>query len=402
MSDWARGVSMCFFLNRQQTRPPNFGIPVSAEQVVSVTEPDDVEAAQSHQAADVQSAQPLAAENANVRVTGSQRVNGTYSIQFEIYDNASNVIERESQACAGIYYTIKVTGNQPQIINTDVTDGEGKTLRVFSYDPNARAYLYIGHRQDVEADLPQSRSTDALIYDEALLNSEDADQTLALHDEEKLQRITTTRLWKPWTYSEDLRSFLITVEAHPRTRRHVEYFQDLERRGVGNTVGYGHYERELRGDGSRNPAFDHYMRLYPDARHPISEEDAIILLEADIVRRGGISSFNAAEGNNALRVPLHQCEFDALVDMTYNAGMAGVGINARRGRDNVAPYDWLTGETVKNLLHQGKYTEAGDTIVFRTNTEGGQRSAGVQRRRNAERGIFFGGSYQWRDYPIPE
>jgi|GEM_PF-4307999 len=60
-------------------------------------------------------------------------------------------------------------------------------------------------------------------------------------------------------------------------------------------------------------------------------------------------------------MPLYQHEFDALVDITYNTGIHN-GINASSGRDITEPHNLVTGETIKNLLHMGKYIEAGNTI----------------------------------------
>jgi len=325
--------------------------------------------------------------NFNENTSSSKENAKRYSIQFCISDTNGN-------RCDGMFYTIKIEDKQEIIIGE--TDEEGCTEQVFSEIENDKAYLYIGHRQESFDDLLIVRTTDEHIHDEFILNYESVDnQIMTLFQENqqnKICQIRTQRLWKPWNYSESFRLFLMEVETL------VLYFRDIEGNGRGNTIGYGHYETVLLGDGRRNPVFDRYMRLYPDIRHPISEQDAINLLDIDIVRKGGVTSFNSVTGENAILVPLYQYEFDALVDITYNSGIAGTGVNAHNGRDISTPHNSVSGETIKNLLHAGRYTEAGNTIPYRTNTVNGIWIRGIQRRRNAEKGIFFNEHYTWSNY----
>jgi|GEM_PF-6538424 len=43
-------------------------------------------------------------------------------------------------------------------------------------------------------------------------------------------------------------------------------------------------------------------------------------------------------------------------------------------------------------------TKAGNVIPYRTNTVNREWSRGIQRRRNAQKGIFFNEHYRWNDY----
>jgi lysozyme len=75
----------------------------------------------------------------------------------------------------------------------------------------------------------------------------------------------------------------------------------------------------------------------------------------------------------AVKVPLNQGQFDALVSIFYNAGVAA-----------------LTSSTLVRLLNMGDF--AGAAAQFpRWNMSGGVRMKGLDRRREAERLVFLGG-----------
>jgi lysozyme len=74
----------------------------------------------------------------------------------------------------------------------------------------------------------------------------------------------------------------------------------------------------------------------------------------------------------AIKVPLNQRQFDALVSIFYNAGVSA-----------------LTASTLIRLLNMGDF--AGAAAQFpRWNQSGGEVLKGLQRRREAERLVFLG------------
>lgn len=78
----------------------------------------------------------------------------------------------------------------------------------------------------------------------------------------------------------------------------------------------------------------------------------------------------------AVKVPLNQRQFDALVSIFYNAGVAA-----------------LTSSTLVRLLNMGDFAGAAGQF-WRWNMSGGVRMKGLDRRREAERLVFLGGDAQ--------
>jgi lysozyme len=75
----------------------------------------------------------------------------------------------------------------------------------------------------------------------------------------------------------------------------------------------------------------------------------------------------------AVRVPLNQRQFDAVVSIFYNAGVSA-----------------MSASTMVRLLNMGDYAGAAGQFP-RWNQSGGAVMKGLQRRREAERLVFLGG-----------
>lgn len=75
---------------------------------------------------------------------------------------------------------------------------------------------------------------------------------------------------------------------------------------------------------------------------------------------------------NLVRVPLKQCQFDALVSFTYNLGIGN-----------------LKSSTLLKMLNEGYYANAALQFA-RWNKNDGVVMAGLTRRREAERKLFSG------------
>lgn len=78
--------------------------------------------------------------------------------------------------------------------------------------------------------------------------------------------------------------------------------------------------------------------------------------------------------NRLVTVPLTQNQFDALVSLVFNIGQGN-----------------FEGSTVLRRLNQKSYGAAADAFLMWTKI-GGQISAGLVRRREAERKLFSGGA----------
>lgn len=76
-----------------------------------------------------------------------------------------------------------------------------------------------------------------------------------------------------------------------------------------------------------------------------------------------------------VRVPLDQCQFDALVDFTFNLGCGA-----------------LERSTLLFLLNQGQYSAAAAQFP-KWNKAGGKEVAGLTKRRNDEMKLFMEGAY---------
>jgi GH24 family phage-related lysozyme (muramidase) len=94
---------------------------------------------------------------------------------------------------------------------------------------------------------------------------------------------------------------------------------------------------------------------------------------ADRLRREVDQRYGAAV--NSIGVPLTQNQFDALTSFVYNVGPGGVASNSNVGR----------------ALRARDYQAAADGLLAWDHA-GGQRLAGLTRRRQAERALFLSGA----------
>lgn len=101
---------------------------------------------------------------------------------------------------------------------------------------------------------------------------------------------------------------------------------------------------------------------------------------------------DVADLHHDVHVPLYQREFDALTDFRFNAGHGASDFSG--GRSNTGKHDKISKCSISGHLNSGSYTEAGNRILTTANTIDGRWSKGVQNRRNFQRGMFFGESWQ--------
>lgn len=143
------------------------------------------------------------------------------------------------------------------------------------------------------------------------------------------------------------------MQTSVKGRALIESFEGLRLRVYNDidgypTIGYGH-------------------KLLPGESYPygITQQEADALLARDLVR--------TEDGVNFLvRVPLTQGQFDALVDFTYNLGIGSLGES-----------------TLLRLLNQGDYAGAAAQFPLWDHA-GADVSAGLLRRREAEKEMFLG------------
>jgi lysozyme len=128
------------------------------------------------------------------------------------------------------------------------------------------------------------------------------------------------------------------------------------------TIGYGHR------------LFD--PEAFPDG---ISEEQAAKILASDVR-----DAEQAVE--RLVKVPLAQCQFDALVDFCFNLGA---------GR--------LASSTLLKVLNGGRYEAAAEQLL-RWDLAGGEQNAGLKARREAEFALWTNSSAVQSaapPYPLP-
>lgn len=128
--------------------------------------------------------------------------------------------------------------------------------------------------------------------------------------------------------------------------RSAPYHGALDPRGLW-TIGYGTTEG-----------------VGPNTR-PVTPARAQALLMSDVDRR-------FAPAINALRLPLNQNQFDALVSFVYNVGPGAIGPSTHVGR----------------ALRAHQWRAAADAMLLWDHA-GGQVSAGLARRRRRERALFL-------------
>jgi GH24 family phage-related lysozyme (muramidase) len=87
-------------------------------------------------------------------------------------------------------------------------------------------------------------------------------------------------------------------------------------------------------------------------------------------------------------VKLYQREFDANIDVRFNAGFGSTDFTG--GFKNTAPHTRLSSSSITNFLNRGRYTQAGNRILTIANSAVGAWHKGVQNRRNDQKNVFFG------------
>ncbi|WP_233886686.1 lysozyme [Paraburkholderia flagellata] len=161
----------------------------------------------------------------------------------------------------------------------------------------------------------------------------------------------TQRLGKPWKMSEDGVKFLEGWEAYSAT------IYDTDGSKAGNaTVGYGHLVHlgKISGAASEKPF-----------QKGISEAQAEALLRQDI-------AWAERTINDAIKVPLFQFEYDALVCFMYNLQHHG--------------------DALLDFVNTGQYNKVGDRMRTYA-TSKGHPIKGLLRRRHREAEMFEAGVY---------
>lgn len=91
----------------------------------------------------------------------------------------------------------------------------------------------------------------------------------------------------------------------------------------------------------------------------------------------------------AVKVPLAQREFDAMVSIVYNTGPGLASKLGQPGRDGVITLANGQPSTLLRMLNQGERRAAADAFLS-WNRSGGAVMLGLRRRRAAERALFLG------------
>jgi lysozyme len=120
------------------------------------------------------------------------------------------------------------------------------------------------------------------------------------------------------------------------------------------------------------PTIGYGATYYPDGRRVTLADPPITEAEASALLAAMVEAF-AAGIEQALRVPVTQPQFDALVSWAYN-----VGLDAARN------------STLMRLLNAGELMQAANQLL-RWNRAGGKVINGLTRRREAERELFLSG-----------
>lgn len=108
---------------------------------------------------------------------------------------------------------------------------------------------------------------------------------------------------------------------------------------------------------------------WPDGR-PVRKGDRVTKEQGEELFRAILSTFERGV-LDAVKVPLTQPQFDALVSFAYNVGLGALGTS-----------------TLLRKLNAGEYREAADQFL-RWDKAGGKVLAGLTRRREAERELFL-------------
>lgn len=109
--------------------------------------------------------------------------------------------------------------------------------------------------------------------------------------------------------------------------------------------------------------------VYPSGM-PVKATDVCTAAQAESYLKHDLARFEA-DVMKAVRVPLSQCQFDALVSFFYNLG-----------------YSKIKYSTMLKMLNAGNYSGAADQLL-RWVSPGSAVEKGLRRRREAERKLFL-------------
>lgn len=109
--------------------------------------------------------------------------------------------------------------------------------------------------------------------------------------------------------------------------------------------------------------------VYPNGVK-VKKGDKITLEQAKQYKAHDLAKFEKAV-NDAVKVPLNQNQFNALVSLAYNIGVSA-----------------FTNSTLVKRLNEGNYKAAADQFLVWINA-GGKRMQGLVNRRNKEREVFL-------------
>lgn len=109
--------------------------------------------------------------------------------------------------------------------------------------------------------------------------------------------------------------------------------------------------------------------VYPNSQK-VKKGDRITLEQAKQYKAHDLAKFEKAV-SDAVKVPLNQNQFNALVSLAYNIGVSA-----------------FTNSTLVKRLNDGNYKAAADQFLAWVNA-GGKRMQGLVNRRNKERELFL-------------
>lgn len=113
----------------------------------------------------------------------------------------------------------------------------------------------------------------------------------------------------------------------------------------------------------------HWTIGYGHAGPTVSRGQSITEAEAEVLLRADLAEAVACV-NHAMRLPISQCQFDAMVDFCYNAG---------RGN--------FVQSTLLRKVNSGDFRGAAAQFALWVHA-GGEVAPGLLRRRNAEAALF--------------
>ncbi len=255
----------------------------------------------------------------------------------------------KNKPLAKMPYTYEVDG----IAKIGITDDTGHTVNIQTSGEKVIT-VYIGNNPENPND-----------HGKTLIVSAKSNMAVNAVTEGK-----TDRLAKPWKISDQLRQAMIKAEgAKPREYRSLE--------GGNNTIGIGHKIKDSEIKNGRFCAGGEYAQ-------PLTMKQMLDLKDEDVALNGG------EKINEIVKVPLHQYEMDAIIDLCFNGGPGALTSPASSLYDengNKQPPGtykaWLP-----DLLNSGKYNEVPRFLRNHYNTQNKIWMRGVQNRRNLDARMF--------------